>query len=160
MPPLKNPKHELLAKNVVKHNYNMTKAYLDTYPTASYESANSSVFPLVKSSPAIQGRIQEIANSKGMTVESQIDKLVECQSATKPISFNGKITDTSPDYAVILAATQTGLKIHGVLGQDGAVNIDARSINVNVSDESISRVESIIEKISKLTQLRNTEASA
>ena len=150
MPKLKNAKHELLAKNIIKDNFNLTQAYRDTYPNASYKSANARVYPLVKNSEHIQNRIQEIANSKGLTLESLIDGLNETRKANKPIIFNGVITSEYPDHAVRLEATKTGLKIHGALGPDSQTSIDARSVNIQLDKSDVDKLSSIVDKMKTL----------
>lgn len=150
MPKLKNPKHELLAKNIVKEKFNLTKAYMATYPSSSYASANTNVHQVIEK-PIVYNRIQEIANAKGLTLESLIDDLNEDRQAKKPITFNGVITDEYPDYAVRLEATKTGLKIHGVLGADNLTQVDARSINVTLEPSDVAKLADTLKEIKALS---------
>lgn len=157
MPKLKNPKHESFAKNYIAEGFNGTKAYLKTYPNCTYENANSASPALVNSS-LIQNRIQEIADKKGMTLDSLIDGLNETRQANKPITFNGDITCEYPDYAVRLEATRTGLKLHGALNSDSSVNnIDARSVNIQLDKNDIERLASVV---STMQSLRSSLATS
>jgi len=150
MPKLKNPKHELLAKNIIKHNFNLTEAHQATYPNSSYKASNANVQAIVKNSNVFQ-RVEEIANEKGLTIESLIDDLNSSRKATKPIILNKKIIDY-PDYATRLETTKTGLKIHGILGADGVINQDNRSINVSMSADSINKLADVTAKLEALSK--------
>lgn len=154
MPKLKNPKHELLAKNIVKEKFNLTKAYQDTYPSASYNSANSQVHTLVKQSPQILSRVEEVANAKGMTLESLIEDLNNLRTSTKPIVINKKIIDY-PDYSVRHEVTKTGLKIHGAL-TDNNTNIDARSVSIQLDPADIVKLAEVTARLEVLSKQIDT----
>ena len=151
MPPLKNKKHELFAKKVVENNYNLTRAHQETFPNSSYYSSNSNVHRL-KVNKSISDRVDEIANAKGLTLEAEIDSLIEIHSATKPIVIDKEIIDY-PDYSVRLQATQTGLKIHGVLSADGSANVDNRSLtinNISLDTDDIKRLAAVVDALKAL----------
>ena len=147
MPPLKNPKHELFAQNLVKKKFKQVDAYQSTYPESGYDAARVSATRLLEN-PAIENRVQEIANKKGMTVESLVDDLNNLRQADKPVIENGKIVATYPDNSTRLETVKTGFKLHGILTNDNrSVEIDARSVNVAVGDAQALRLTQTISEL-------------
>lgn len=152
MPKLKNKKHELFAQNLVKAKFNQTKALQATYPDSSYKAANVSGTRLLQN-PAIELRVQEIANQKGLTVESLVEDLNNLRQANKPIIEAGVITAEYPDSAVRLETVKTGFKLHGLLSNDNrSIDIDARTTNnVLVTGLSAERLNATIAELKALT---------
>lgn len=149
MAKLRAQKYEQLAKSIVEHNFNATKAYQSVYPNAKYETAKANVSAILTKHNEVLTRVQEIANEKGLTIEAMVDDLNECRTATKPIIHNKKLVDY-PDYATRHAVAITGLKIHGVLSEQSNTNIDARSVNISLDSKDIERLSGIVERMQAL----------
>lgn len=132
MPKLKNPKHELLANNIVKENYNHTQAYLKTYPNSAYDSARSSVAGLLAKNN-IKNRVEEIAGKKGLTADYLIEKLYDETKATKPLIYDGKREEIE-DHPTRMDAIKTGLKIYGI-GEKSEVDNSTSVFNLIVTNK-------------------------
>lgn len=143
MPKLKNPKHELLAKNIVEQKFNLTKAYQETFPNASYDSARGNVHRIANDC-AVVSRVEEIAQKKGYTPEHIIQTLYDATLALKNIFHNGVLISSEPDWAARLDSAKTGLKLHGFVGNHGDTNnIDARSVSIQLDKSDVNRLEDV-----------------
>jgi len=125
MPRLKNLKHEVFAKNVVKHKGNLTEAYMDTYKSAKQTTANS-YSCLVAQRPEVKTRIQEIMDAQGLTLEFLTGEL------------KSNIVENKKDCAIRQDAIKTGFKLQKVMSEGSEINIDARSMNQWLVDGQVA----------------------
>jgi phage terminase small subunit len=70
--------HKLFARNLLKHKFNQTRAYMETYPDASKESAKSEASRLL-TNPNLNEYLQKLVNAQEkqdlVEVEEVIDDL-------------------------------------------------------------------------------------
>ena len=112
---LENPKHEFFAQALIISKGNLTSAYSQTYPKASYQSCRQGGWLLSKN-VNIQRRLQEHLEKHGLSLESCIKKLNELTEARKLHCYGEKQSVMLPDSFIRLQAIQTALKIHVMLG--------------------------------------------
>ena len=110
---LDNVKHECFIQALVRHKGNQTKAYLDTYPDASPESARrSAAFLLTKID--IRRRISGLLEAQGLgllDLNRQLKKLIRADKAI----LIGKDIHYVSDNATRLEALRMLFKLHGFL---------------------------------------------
>lgn len=110
---LNNVKHECFIQALIRYKGNQTRAYLDTYPDASPESARRcAAFLLTKVD--IRRRISAILEAQGLgllDLNRQLKKLI---SADKAVLVDKNIHYV-PDNLTRLEALRMLFKLHGFL---------------------------------------------
>lgn len=112
MEQLENPKHELFAIALIKHKGNQTKAYLETYPDASPESARRSA-SLLMSKVDVRGRVRGFLEAQGLglwDINKKLKKLTEAERAV----VVGENIIFVPDGFVRIEALKIVYKLHGL----------------------------------------------
>ena len=148
MPKLKNPKYELQAKALVKHNFNKTQAYLNTHPGCSYNTANSNGNNTkIQAQASIQQRAIEIAEQAGLGLKDIIQSLDDDLNATKPL-IHGKRLKYTRDNTNILKAKELLLRhVHNI----GQKDEESRPlVNINLSTVDITALTGIVEDLKAL----------
>jgi len=139
MPKLKNPKHELLAKNLLKEKFNQVKAYKATYGV-SQKTAEGNASNVIEKY-GVMTRAMEIAERYSHTkLVNLINSFSDDLTAERPYVTKSGV-EYSRDNAVILEAKKFLIsKVHGV-GNDSKAgdtyNIDARSVTVTTDDAKV-----------------------
>ena len=136
MPRLKNPKHERLAKNLLKSKFNQVEAYRSTYNCKDSSAHANASKAMAKY--GIVTRAIEIAEGYDDTkLYNLIHSFTDDINASKPIVTKNGVEYTR-DNAVILEAKKFLIsKVHGVgneTGKGDTFNIDARQVNVTATD--------------------------
>ena len=150
MPRLKNIKHEHFAREYVTNNGNGTQAYLQAYPSAQYNSANTNSSQLL-TKHGIKERVTELLEAKtGSKLTVLLEDLVSLKEAQRPIVVD-KIIQFTKDNSVSLEATKTLLKLHGLLSAQQST-VDARSVTFNVSPNDIKGLGSILDRLEKIEE--------
>lgn len=162
MAKLENIKHEQFAKALVKKKFNRKRAYMEVYPDSKANSAEVSASRLLKNKPNIKDRVREIAEQKGLTLDYLVTNLADLTQAQKTIFDKLGTPLEIPENNIRLSATETGLKLYGVLTNDRQAQIsltDARSVNISPDESNINCIKSISSMLSKLNEsLANKEA--
>jgi len=109
MRPLCKTRHELYARNLIRHKGNQTKAYLEVYPNCSKASAPSKASRLVRNGNVIH-RIQELLNPDEAMLRSVVKTLLQACEAKKALRM-GKETILVSDHRSRLRAVQMILKL-------------------------------------------------
>jgi hypothetical protein len=119
---------------VVKHKGDVVKAHKEIYDEGQYKdnAAQARRATVLAGHPNVRGRIMEIMHLVYTPEELQAD-IQEIRKATKPIVYNGEITDTHPDYGVRLELLKLYLKSANVLGVESGTTNNVQ-FNVNVID--------------------------
>jgi hypothetical protein len=138
-------KHKLLSEAIVKHNGDKVTAYRKIYPSCSSdESARVAVSRAMQNNPSIKEGILAVLDRQGITEDKLTGKLASMLEATKDIVTGKGEVVVCRDNTSQLVAMQTGLKLHGHLG-NGGTNIDARSVTINqVADVKVEALASIV----------------
>lgn len=123
-----------LKKNAIKHDGDMTVAYMETYPKCKRSSASSAVSQLLKNEPEVRQSIVESLNEAGISVRRLNKKLSGKLDATKTISTPTGEIITVEDNATQMDAMKIGYKLHGHLQSGGNVSIDNRSVSMTQID--------------------------
>lgn len=151
MPPLPNPKHELLARNLVKNNFNKMKAYEATYnvsPATAEGNASSTIAKY-----GVDNRAREILEKrKKLSCEGVLNSLESDLKAKRAIPTDKPLVYVR-DNASILETKKTLLKIHGVLKSDGGASNtfnDNRTLNTNVDKKTVEALGVIVGRLEKL----------
>ena len=162
MAKLENIKHEQFAKALVKKKFNRKRAYMEVYPDSKANSAEVSASRLLKNKPNIKDRVREIAEQKGLTLDYLVTNLADLTQAQKTIFDKLGTPLEIPENNIRLSATETGLKLYGVLTNDRQAQIsltDARSVNISPDESNVNCIKSISSMLSKLNEsLANKEA--
>lgn len=110
---LDNVKHECFIQALIRHKGNQTRAYLDTYPDASPESARrSAAFLLTKVD--IRRRISGLLEAQGLgllDLNRQLKKLIRAEKAV----LVDKNIHYVPDNSTRLEVVRMLFKLHGFL---------------------------------------------
>ena len=117
---LENPKHELFAQALVASKGNLTSAYAQAYPKASYRSCRQGGWLLSKN-VNIQRRLRELLEQNGLGLEACIRKLNTLTQAERFHHYKNGAPVYQPDNYVRLQSVQTALKIHILVGSDEQV---------------------------------------
>ena len=112
MPPLKNKRHEKFVQTLPKVKFNQTEAYLESFSTTKRKVAQAESSALL-SKPIVGNRLAEVMLENGMNADYLHDNLKQVFSATKPVVYEGMITNEAPDYATRLEAIKFAVKVHG-----------------------------------------------
>ena len=149
MPQLKKVNHEIFARNVVKNKGHLTKAYQETRPEISYETANREASRLFHN-PIINNRIFELLNESKLDLPSLTKKLESLVNHQKAIINNGKI-EYVPDGAIQADSVKTAFKLHGLLSNSNVDIEDNRSVNITISDKNSEQLQSTLDKLEAMT---------
>ena len=109
------PKQELFAKALIEAKGNLTVAYTQVYPKASYPSCRQGGWLLSKN-VNIQRRLKELLEQNGLGLDDCIKKLKSLTEAEKFYRIRQDLSVRQPDNVIRLQAIQTALKIHVLLG--------------------------------------------
>lgn len=112
---LENPKHEMFAQALIMAKGNLTSAYSQAYPKASYKSCRQGGWLLSKN-VSIQRRLQELMDQNGLCLSECIKKLRDLTEAKRFHHYKLGTPVYVPDNYVRLQSIQTALKIHVMLG--------------------------------------------
>ncbi len=152
MPPLRNAKHELMAHNLSKHNFNGTKAYKQTYPD-NKARPDTSASRLLNSKPDITERAKEILSSYGrLRLGTLLKSFTEDLEAKKPILVNGEVEMVRDNFTILNAKKYLVGDVYGV-GSKVEVGqiVDNRQLNITMtSPQDIDRLNEIIGKLERL----------
>lgn len=115
-PKLKNIQHDIFAQEVAKNMGNYTKAYMVAYPDATYESANSCAYALVK--------LPEVANAINYYKEKYLKELkITKEHVLMKVLRIQKKTEDAEDYSNTLKACDMLAKMAGAYSPETQVNI-------------------------------------
>ena len=141
------PKHQLYAKNLIKHNGNKKNAYLETYPTCSVSSASTGASQLLKAHPEIKDEVAYHLNRQGVTIEKLSKKLYKLLESEKAIVNNG-IIEYVPDNPSQLKAVELGFKAHGALKEvDNSTTYNIQHNQALVLDKLGERMDKVLEML-------------
>jgi len=150
-------KHKTFAQNLIKTRGHQTKAYMLTYPNASKVTAEKNSCKILAERPEIKQYLVEVLERKGMSVDMLVGKLKRLTNAKKSIvQASGEVIQVE-DNGTRLAATTTGLKLHGALTTAVNINTDRRSININLNDRDTSELKSLTDKLEQLNHALNLD---
>ena len=142
-----DPKHQLFAKNLVKHQGNKKNAYLETYPTCSVSSASTGASQLLKAHPEIIDEVKYALNSQGVTINKLSKKLAQLLDSEKPIINNGNVQMVN-DNPSQLKAVELGMKAHGVLKEvDNSTTYNVQVNQQLVLDKLGERMDKVLEML-------------
>jgi hypothetical protein len=141
------PKHELYAKNLIKHNGNQKMAYLETYPTCSVSSASAMSSRLIKQHPEIIEEVKYSLNRQGVTIDKLSQKLAQLIDAQKTIVVDNDTVLVS-DNPSQLKAVELGMKAHGVLKDvDNSTTYNVQVNQQLVLDKLGERMDKVLEML-------------
>jgi hypothetical protein len=141
------PKHELYAKNLIKHNGNQKMAYLETYPTCSVSSASAMSSRLIKQHPEIIEEVKYSLNRQGVTIDKLSQKLAQLIDAQKTIIVDNDTVLVS-DNPSQLKAVELGMKAHGVLKEvDNSTTYNVQVNQQLVLDKLGERMDKVLEML-------------
>jgi hypothetical protein len=141
------PKHQLYAKNLIKHNGNKKNAYLETYPTCSVSSASTGAAQLLKAHPEIIEEVKHALNTQGVTINKLSKKLAQLLDAEKAIVVNNNVQHVN-DNASQLKAVELGMKAHGVLKEvDNSTTYNVQVNQQLVLDKLGERMDKVLEML-------------
>jgi len=156
LPELKNKKHELFARNLVKYKFNQTKAYAATYPDSSYRAAQPDSSRLLNA--ITTDRALEIMNEvDGASLSSLIKSLKDDLTATKPIIVKGKIKYVR-DNATIWDVKKSLLFKAYCVGNDKKERMEVQNVNMLVNQFESEKVIKSIERLTKLHEKQGLRA--
>lgn len=151
MGPLTEP-YETEAHSLIHNKFNKTQTYLDNHPKASYNTANAEANKyLVKHSIVKRARTLAQAHNK-LNLENTLNEVALHYDATKAIPINGRLQYV-PDHAIQLAAKKFMINdVYGLRSTHiGNVNIDNRSVSMQVNKETTVNLATTLDNITKLT---------
>lgn len=120
---LENKKHEKFCRELIKHNYNQTKAYLEVYPESSKEAATNNASRLIVND-SIKKRIAQLQQEQK---EKDILSIEECKRLLSGIALEG---ERNCDR---IRALEILLKSQGGFNED---NSNTNTINIVIDDTS------------------------
>ena len=142
-----DPKHQLYAKNLIKHQGNKKNAYLETYPTCSVSSASTGASQLLKAHPEIKEEVTYQLNRQGVTIEKLSKKLYKLLDSEKAIINNGNVQMVN-DNPSQLKAVELGMKAHGVLKDvDNSTTYNVQVNQQLVLDKLGERMDKVLEML-------------
>ena len=149
MSKLNNQRHESFARALVKVG-SQKKAYMEVYPGATHRSASTCATRVLSKHPEIKERASEIADRNGVTQDRCMRKIAQLMDAKKKVLINNRFRKVD-DNNIQLNATQTGLKIHGLLKEN---NQEYNQYNdnrvVSISKINAKTDNKLLENIKKL----------
>jgi hypothetical protein len=121
-----------------------TDAYLCAFPGQTVERAQANASRYLKKNPHVRQRAIDIIESRdGLTLSKALEHLERSLHA----SYKDK-WGQQQDNSVQLEACKVLLKLHGELSD--APQIDARQVNVHVSEAKASSLDALIAKMQAL----------
>jgi hypothetical protein len=152
-------KHQLMAKNLIKHKGNQKLAYLDTYPSASVSSATALSSRLLASKPEILDEARQSLIKQGVSLDVLSKKLREKLDSTKMIVVDNDTIEVSDNQAQ-LKATELAYKVHGALkDNDNSVNINVQHNQAIILDKLGARLDAVLRMFEPLQQEALSDAS-
>ena len=145
MAKLKNPKHELYSKLVVKEKGNLGNAYAQIYQSNKIETCQANASRLF-ARPEIRSRIAELLELSGIPIERLNKKLSDLLEAEKAMVVGKKIEYT-PDNATQSDMLKVAYKLYGLIGNDSEVYQDNRSISINVPVQELNSIVNSLKNI-------------
>ncbi len=120
---LENKKHEKFCRELIKHNYNKTKAYLEVYPESSKEAARKNTSRLM-ANDGIKNRIAQLQQEQK---QKDILSIEECKRLLSGIALEGERNSDRIRALEILLKSQGGFN-------EG--NLNTNTINIVIDDIS------------------------
>ena len=120
---LKNKKHEKFCRELIKHNYNQTRAYLAVYPESSKETAKTASSRLL-TLDNVKSRINELQN------EEKKDDILSIEECKRLLSGIALEADRNSDR---IKALEILLKSQGGFNEDSS---NTNTINIVIDDIS------------------------
>ena len=140
MEQLENPKHEMFAQALIKHNGNQTRAYMEVYPKSKYDSARHSAAILLTNA-YIRERIRQLLGEHGLSVAELLKKLKDLTEATK-IVRTSDVQYVQPIYGVQLEALRLAFYLHSLIGKK-------QQIELNLSPEQMAQIAQMAKDFEK-----------
>ena len=144
------PKHREFGKNLVKHEGNATRAYMETYPEAQYRSAGKCANRLLQTHPQILAEVRHELDKRGITYSMLAKKLKEKLESKKVIEICGQVKEV-PDHNAQLKAVDLSLKAHGVYSEGNTDN----SVNINFQQNQQIIFEKLDERLKEVAKIFN-----
>jgi len=158
--PLANPKHEKLAKNLIKCDGDKVLAYTKTYRECSLASARVLAYQILRKFPDIKHRVGELLEIQGAGLAVLNERLISLLHGKREVIHpqTGKIIELNDNNALI-EALKLGYKLHGQLQSNTNINIDNRTQNLNLADgnnrEDTAQSVNVIDKLNRLNKALN-----
>lgn len=128
-----------------------TKAYRELYPnTTAPQEISEGAFRILKT-PEVKNSIVESLEKSGLSVGYLNTRLRQLTVAEKQIIFNNQLVPVA-DNGTSLEAIKTAYKLHKLLEEKNFVNVDARSVNVDVDLPTVEKIDSVISKLDTLNK--------
>lgn len=148
MPELKNLKHEKFINEYIELT-NGTKAYANTYPNASQNTARINSSQLLSKTNIRQRAIEILNNKVGSRVSVLIQDLIDRKQATKTIVID-KIERLVADTPSQLTAISMLLKLHGLLTPQALQYQDNRQLNVTLNSNDINDLKQVVSDLKSM----------
>lgn len=128
-----------------------TQAFREIYPNAnSPQEITRGAFEILKE-PQVKNSIVESLEKSGLSVGYLNNRLRQLTVAEKQIIFNNKLVPVA-DNGTSLEAIKTAYKLHKLLEEKNFVNVDARSVTVDVDLPTVEKIDSVISKLDTLNK--------
>ena len=150
MAPLKNPKHEMFARKVIKYEGNISKAYKENYPDSKdYDIIRASASHLF-ARKEVRNRVAELLDRSGLDIASLNNKLQHLVNAKKKIPVRDKLVEVE-DNSTQLSSITLAYKLHGCMNnvQGNTFNIQN---NMNNVVNTVGNMSESIKELRKITQ--------
>lgn len=147
MPKLKNTKHELFSRALIKNKGSQTKSYKEVYACAdSTAECNSSKLINL---PEVQNRVLELLDKQENTkLSGLLGELNNQVLSTKELFIRGRKVEIK-DNTSRLDAIKQCLKLYG-LDRDSNNNVTNNNINILMSPEVLTRLEMVANSLKSL----------
>ena len=147
---LRNVRQENFCKKIASGK-TQTEAYQEAYPNASYPTAKARASELLNQEK-IAGRITQILNEKGITLNSLIENgLKDLLKGEKEVLGSKNKIITLKDNSSKAEGLKIALKLHRVLDTKQEYQ-DNRQVNITLNTQDINRLEDIIKGIKGLRE--------
>ena len=93
--------------------------------------------------------LQLLQKNEGTRLNNLLEKLDDKTNCSKVITSGKKLVEV-PDNNVQLDATKTLLKLYGLLDSNKNINVDQKSLTVNVTGNDVTRLNNIINDLHNL----------
>lgn len=150
--PLQDEEDELLAKALIKYQ-DPIKAYLQVYPDQSNKQIADAFMKGKLKDGLFRARITELLNLQGLHLPYANTKLKELLEFKRPVLTKDGV-EMYPDGQVQAQALEKLYKLHRLLQPTGqqTTKIDARQVNIGVSEEFKRRLDHTLTQLSSLYQ--------
>lgn len=128
-----------------------TQAYREIYPnTKAHQEISEGAFRILKT-PEVKNSITETLDKSGLTVGYLNNRLKSLTVAEKHIVFNNQLVPVA-DNSTSLDAVKTAYKLHKLLDESNFVNVDARSVNIDIDLPTIEKIDVVVNKLDTLNK--------